>query len=58
MPQTLVEPSSPDLDRPTCFSCGQPMVFAAVAIHDDDHDLRTFECSSCRRSETVMVRCG
>jgi hypothetical protein len=31
------------------------MIFANVSIHDDDHDLRTFECKGCLYAENVVV---
>jgi hypothetical protein len=38
-----------------CPNCGQKMRFSSVAIYDDDHDLRTFECGPCQHSEHVTV---
>jgi hypothetical protein len=41
--------------HPLCPKCAKAMEFSAVAIHDDDHDVRTFECRSCQCTERVIV---
>ena len=58
MPQTQSKTHPlPDSDRPSCLKCREPMRFMSVAVRDDDHDLRTFECSTCGYSEATVVRC-
>ena len=44
---------------PLCLNCGGRTTLAHVEIAPDKHhDLRTFKCRSCGRSEVVMVRFG
>jgi hypothetical protein len=45
------------LRRPLCSKCGTLTSLARVEPSDiTDHDLRTFECSACDNTETVLVK--
>ena len=57
MPQSHVNdpPNLGDLS-PRCIKCGLPMFLSRIEPADEaDHDRRTFECTTCRRSQTVTV---
>jgi hypothetical protein len=49
------QPSFLIADWPVCPRCKVTMIFADVAIHDDDHDLRSFECRTCQHSERIVI---
>src|ERR1043165_2359503 len=44
------------IEQPPCPNCNAMMRFGSVSIVDNDHDLRTFVCDSCRRAQDVIVR--
>ena len=58
MPQShLADPPTPSDLSPPCDMCGMPMFLSHVEPADEvDHDRRTFECLTCRRSHTVTVK--
>jgi ribosomal protein S27AE len=51
------DPSAPSINKRPCPKCGLPIFLSKIEPADkDDHDQRTFECSTCDYAETVMVR--
>jgi predicted RNA-binding Zn-ribbon protein involved in translation (DUF1610 family) len=42
--------------RPPCPKCGEMMLLVRIEPDITDHDRRTFECPSCRHSETAVVK--
>ena len=54
------EPSQLNLSkqiRPACASCGQPAWLVRIEpAPEPDHDLRTFECSTCEAIQTIKVK--
>ena len=58
---TLYQPATPYSDailRPPCSKCGTKMQLARIEPDMPDHDRRTFECSNCQHSESVVVGCS
>ena len=50
-------PSSNSIPRPDCPACGTKMSLARIEPSDKpDHDKRTFECPSCNRVESRIVK--
>ena len=42
--------------RPPCTDCGAPMSLACIEpAPEEDHDLRTYRCELCGRSDLVDV---
>ena len=52
--------SSPDVEKdflqPPCPTCGAPMWMVGLSSFKDDHDLRTFKCQVCERTESKAVK--
>jgi hypothetical protein len=46
------------ITRPPCLKCGPTMVLARIEPHKPGHDMRTFECPACGRSESAVVHFG
>jgi len=45
------------VERPRCEHCGNTMWLARIQPADEpDHDVRTFECSTCRTSLVLTVK--
>ena len=43
--------------RPPCSKCGAPTTLARIEPAPElDHDLRTFECETCRTSVAVRIK--
>ena len=43
--------------RPPCSNCGAPMSLACIApAPEKDHDLRTYRCELCGRSDLIDVQ--
>jgi len=41
---------------PPCVVCGTPMFLSCIEPGDvTGHDQRTFECTACRYSQTIMI---
>jgi hypothetical protein len=41
--------------RPVCETCNQQMWLLTIKLADDGNELRTFECSKCAGSMTIVV---
>jgi hypothetical protein len=48
--------TSQAIERPSCPKCGARMMLARIEPDEPNHDKRTFECSGCQNSESVVVR--
>jgi hypothetical protein len=44
------------LSQPTCSQCGAPMWLAHIEPDEPGHDKRTFECVSCEKVVTEIVK--
>jgi hypothetical protein len=42
--------------QPPCPHCQLPMWLVRLEPHDGNHDLRTFECKVCDRTENLIVK--
>jgi hypothetical protein len=50
---------SKEFSRPRCMKCGAIMWLTRIEPAGmPGHDLRTFECTNCGRTETVTVKFG
>ena len=57
MPQFEYAPTNPNMyDRPRCPRCTAQMYLARIEPGHPGFDLRTFECPSCKHSESVLVK--
>ena len=52
-----VQPSRARFDRPFCPECCAPMFIVTVEPDRPDHESRSYECPSCKFTETAVVRC-
>jgi hypothetical protein len=53
----LNDPPKPGDLSPPCAVCGMPMFLSRIEPADQaDYDQRTFECLTCKRSQTVTVK--
>jgi hypothetical protein len=43
-------------ERPPCSTCGTTMMLARIETEIRDHDKRTFECSGCNHTETIVMK--
>jgi len=56
-PHRFDSSTAPPLGKRRCPSCGLPMFLSKIEPSEqDDHDERTFECSTCEYAETVAVK--
>ena len=57
MPQSdIFSPQRSFIDQPSCPKCGSAMWLACIEPDKSDHDLRTFECPTCKHTETKVVK--
>ena len=58
MPQPhRFDPTDPPIGQRRCPTCGLPMFLLRIEPSDQvEHDVRTFECSTCAYAETVTVK--
>ena len=53
---------SPNAEKPgvtfqmLCPTCGNPMWLMRISPFDDVHDLRTFKCQVCERTESAAIK--
>jgi transposase-like protein len=54
-PSNLTHASSRAVTRPQCPKCGTKLMLIRIAPHTPGYDMRTFECPSCKYSESAVV---
>ena len=52
---SLVPETRADENRPICENCNQEMCLLATKPVDNGKELRTFECSECATSQTIIT---
>ena len=56
---SVSEPSASylaSIPRPLCPNCATPMSLVRVEPDKADHDMRTYQCATCKRSESAVVK--
>ena len=44
------------INTPLCATCRTAMMIILIEPEKPDHDRRTYECSQCEHSESVVVK--
>lgn len=55
-PHPTVEPPVPTFYRPACPNCKVPMGLVRLALIDNEHEERFFECDACERGDSLIVK--
>jgi hypothetical protein len=57
MPRSQNEPSKPVVvNQPSRPDCAAPMCLTEIVPEKEGYDRRTFACSKCNHSESVVVK--